>query len=570
MGMFGRRVLFIGDEGIALFSNKSGKVLYECSIPWLVPNFEEQLHEALSSGDRRKPVLVLFDAVEQHYRKETLPNVGAMDKGKVLKRKLDLAFPSYPIRAAVPLEGEFKRLKKLKKTQKGQQPAYLFAALPESENLERINRVLYETGVPIAGLALLPVESTGLVAELSKKLRPKEAPASRWVVLIGHHETGGIRQVVIKDGDLALTRLTPMAEGEAVGQAWGEEIIREFKATLSYVARFGYNSDDGLDVIVISGEEEKRVLNQASLPVTQLHCLTPHEAAKVLGARLGPKVKQQYADSLHAAWNGKKFKPDMPLRAPRMDKVKKPRLVARVASLVMLVGVLVLGGMVGNSYQVYMGLQDDIAAKENQRSALDREYKQEAAIFDELPVKPDVLRGSLAVRDLLKENEVSPKAAFQKLKNALQEDILLLEMSYSHEPAETLKPSEDAGRGRAPARGRLGFGRGAKGDDSTNGKIEIMFSFALPNSMTLEEKVLKTNEFHIKLRDSFPNHEVTLEKQFGGVSEGGAQQGIVGDAGGPGARTPGGGSDDYAEFKIKGAPILEETNAPVTAGGAAP
>lgn len=570
MAMFGRRVLFIGDEGIAMFTNKGGKVLYECSIPWLVPNFEEQLHEALTSGDRRKSVLVLFDAVEQHYRKETLPNVGAMDKGKVLKRKLDLAFPSYPIRAAVPLEGEFKRLKKLKKTQKGQQPAYLFAALPESENLERINRVLYETGVPIAGLALLPVESTGLVAELSKKLRPKEVPASRWAVLIGHHETGGIRQVVIKDGDLALTRLTPMAEGESVGQAWGEEIIREFKATLSYIARFGYNADDGLDVIVISGEEEKRVLNQASLPVTQLHCLTPHEAAKVLGARLGPKVKPQYADSLHAAWNGKKFKPDMPLRAPRMDKVKKPRLVARVASLVMLIGVLVLGGMVGNSYQIYMGLQDDIAAKENQRSALDREYKQEAAIFDELPVKPDVLRGSLAVRDLLNENEIHPKAAFARLKTVLQEEILLREMTYTHEPAETLKPAEDVGRGRAPAR-RLGFGRGANQADSKNGKIQITFSFGLPNSMTLEEKVLKTNEFHIKLRDAFPDHEVTLDKQFGGVSKEGSIQDVVGDTGGPGARTPGG-ADDYAQFIIKGAPILEDagTDTSANAGGAAP
>lgn len=566
MAMFGRRVLFIGDEGIAMFTNKGGKVLYECSIPWLVPNFEEQLHEALTSGDRRKSVLVLFDAVEQHYRKETLPNVGAMDKGKVLKRKLDLAFPSYPIRAAVPLEGEFKRLKKLKKTQKGQQPAYLFAALPESENLERINRVLYETGVPIAGLALLPVESTGLVAELSKKLRPKEAPASRWAVLIGHHETGGIRQVVIKDGDLALTRLTPMAEGEAVGQAWGEEIIREFKATLSYIARFGYNADDGLDVIVISGEEEKRVLNQASLPVTQLHCLTPHEAAKALGARLGPKVKPQYADSLHAAWNGKKFKPDMPLRAPRMDKVKKPRLIARVASIIMLIGVLVLGGMVGNSYQIYMGLQDDIAAKENQRSALDREYKQEAAIFDELPVKPDVLRGSLAVRDLLKENEVHAKPVFEKLKPVLGEEFLLRDLTYTHTPSSLLEPAEENTRG--PQR-RLGVGRRPPKQESPNGKIEIKFSFGLPNSMTLEEKVLKTNEFHIKLRDSFSGHEVTLDKQFGGFSATGSQQGQVGETTGPGGAP--GGADDYATFIITGAPVMEAepAAAPENAGGAA-
>src|SRR5690606_14211045 len=137
-----------------------------CAIAWMVPNFEEQLIDALTSKNQNAPVSILYDVVEQHYRKETLPSVSSFDRAKVLKRRLDLAFPSYPIRGALELKGA--KIYQDKKAVRGEkkQPSYLFSAIPSSENLEKISAALLQSGVPVSRLSLLPVEGTSLVCKL--------------------------------------------------------------------------------------------------------------------------------------------------------------------------------------------------------------------------------------------------------------------------------------------------------------------------------------------------------------------------------------------------------------------
>lgn len=74
------------------------------TVPWAVDNFEANVAAVVSKECGGKPVLILNDMVEQHYRKERIPKVSVMDKANVLQRKLMVAFPNYPVRAALPLK----------------------------------------------------------------------------------------------------------------------------------------------------------------------------------------------------------------------------------------------------------------------------------------------------------------------------------------------------------------------------------------------------------------------------------------------------------------------------------
>ena len=161
--------------------------------------------------------------------------------------------------------------------------SYLFVAIPETDNIDRVSAAMLEAGVPIAGFGLLPAESAGLVTLLSDRLFAGKGRKSHWAVLIGQHEAGGLRQVIVKDGRLALTRMTPPSEGGLQGPGWVEGVIHEFKATLTYITRFGYSADDGLDVIVVCGDAEKKIFDQKTLPVTNFQCLETADALSVVG-----------------------------------------------------------------------------------------------------------------------------------------------------------------------------------------------------------------------------------------------------------------------------------------------
>jgi hypothetical protein len=72
---------------------------------------------------------------------------------------------------------------------------------------------------------------------------------------MGQHRSGGLRQIVVKNGEIALTRMTPIAENDENSAAWVEDVVQEFKATMSYLSRFGYSPDEGLEVILIANPE---------------------------------------------------------------------------------------------------------------------------------------------------------------------------------------------------------------------------------------------------------------------------------------------------------------------------
>lgn len=536
----GKRVLLIGGEGVVLY-NPSGKgVDRETSISWEVPNFEAQLVEALAERNSSKSVVVLFDDADQAYKKEEIPsNIGTFDKPNYIKRKIGQLFPSHPIRAAMQVKPPKKKGGGLTLTKPAAGPvAYLFVALPELERLDVIGNALLESGVPVAGFGLLPVESEGLVSELGAKLFSKDGKKARWSVLIAQHETGGFRQVFVKDGNLAMTRLIRTTDANLSGQTWAEEVLKEFRASLAYIARIGFTPAEGLDLVIICGEIEKQFFDPKSLPVAGFRAMTVTEALKTIGAKSFGLEKSVYGDALHAAWVGRKNSLALPVRVPSIHRIMAPRLSARFATGSLVVAALGLAWFAFASFQEYSTIETEIAERQNQKIMLEREYADEAKVFDTLPVKPEIMKGALSVKKMLEQNTVDVAPTLNILKSVLGDDIHPSELRYEHKPNSAYLLGNTPGTIVKPA--------GA--DD--RGSLIVTFKFSLPESMLLEQKVIRAEELQKKLEQSLPKYRVRIVSQFGNASRDGKMAGVLGE-GAPSSA----GIIDSAEFELEGAPL---------------
>lgn len=553
MGLGGKkRVLMVGGEGVVLYSpsGKSG-MERELSVAWDVPDFEDQLTEGLSRGGG-KSLVILFDGADQTYRREeNIPKLSPIDRPRFVKRKLELAFPSYPIRASMEVKsGGGKKKKGLSLGGGGQKsaPAYLFVALPETEQVDRVSAAVMEAGIGVSGFGLLPTESSSLVSELSEKVFAGAGRRSRWALLVGQNETGGLRQVVVKDGNLALTRLTPASDAGTSGPGWVEDVIREFKATMTYISRFGYTPEDGLDVMIVCGDIEKEFFSGQDIGVQHFKCMNPGEALRHIGVRSFGLEKSNFADPVHAAWVGKKRSLRLPVRVPSLHRIHAPRLAAAVGAIALSLGVVGLLGVSAQAMLSYSSTKSEIANKENRKQSAQREYADESKKFDVLPMNPAVVRSAMDVKEMLEQNTVDLSALLYRLQEALGGDITLEDLSLVHEPSEAMKGGGASPRGRI---NRSMRGAAAPNPAEARGKVKMSFSFSLPDRLPLEQKVIRAEQLQQSLQQKFPGYNVVIIQPFSGISRDGTIRGGVGDVT---DKRPGS-KKDTARFEIEGAPL---------------
>ncbi|PJF38970.1 MAG: hypothetical protein CUN55_15720, partial [Phototrophicales bacterium] len=206
----------LADDGVYLYRASSLGVRYVEHVPWEDENFVSTVSDLIVKKCAKKPVIIVNDMVEQHYRKEKIPKVSPMDRASVVKRRLNITFPNYPIRAALKTKEQDKSA--------GVGGIYLFAAIPQSEAYKKAIQAVQRSAAPIVGLFLLPIEGITMVSALSQKQAKKAKTRSMWTVFIGQHHGGGLRQIVTKRGDLALTRMTPVVDTDVEPDVWAKEV----------------------------------------------------------------------------------------------------------------------------------------------------------------------------------------------------------------------------------------------------------------------------------------------------------------------------------------------------------
>lgn len=525
-----RCVLLLTDEGLAVY-DAGGKAQLLDTIPWQTEDFEDSVADLIRRKCRGKAVLILNDMVEQHYRKERIPKVGTLDRSNVIRRRVAAAFPAYPVRNAI-------KLKEKAPSREGQRAGdiYLLAAVPLSDNVQKTLAAVRKSYAAIAGFALLPVESAGMVQALSKKLSKVTEKSSVWSIFVGQHQSGGLRQIVTKNGELALTRMTPIVDSDIDHDLWSSEVANEIKGTMSYLTRFGFDTSDGLDVTIIANNSvADRVAAKIDFDCN-LNVLTSGEAANMLGLKIGRQEEMRYADPLHVAWSGRKATLSMPLQAAQLDSISGPARMATAASVLLLLGCAYFGYEAFNNTAAWTKNAEGHSNAERQLVLVRADHAAELERKAAAGIDFLLIENSTKVYDKLEKRSMKPLAVFDMIGKSLGADIHLTSLSVR--PVEHVT-SLDATRAQ-PA---------AQEQDEKPKQYEIVLRIVFPAKLAPEKGVEKIEEIERRLKGNLPRHNVRIIKQVADLTYTGN---FVGEASNKGAQS--GEQKDYeAQIMIRGA-----------------
>lgn len=506
-----RSVLFMGDEALHVYDVDAGHAHLIDTIPWHAEGFETMVGNLVATRCKGKPVMILNDMVEQHYRKERIPKVSPLDKPTVLKRRLQNAFQSHPVRAALPLKDKALAMRAEVGSMAPSGTAYLFAALPMSEPLKKTIGAVRASLAQVDGFCLLPVENASMVQALSKKLSAKVGRPHKWTMFMGQHHNGGLRQIVTRDGELALTRMTPISDNDTDSESWSRDVVGEFKATMGYLTRFGFDANDGINIIIICGNTPTDKIEEELGREGSLHLLSSLDAAETLGLSIGQQDDVRYADPLHAAWVGRKRALLLPLTTPALDRIARPRRWSYLACLVLVGMMTFLGFRI--AFDLYNQLEFGGAldrARQEQRVA-QTALGEEEKIVGATGYDFKVVSASLDAFRTLERNRLHPQETLRRIAGALDNDVRIssLRIRPTVEPgAEAAPQFDEAGNPLPPG-------------------YTVTIDIQLPAGLYPEEAYKRVSEHQARLAPLFPAAMVAISSQAVDMGYGGR---ISGDA----------------------------------------
>ncbi len=494
----GQTVLSMMDEALYIYKVTSRVANLVDVVAWDGEDFQEKVVSTLIDTCKKMPVTIVNDMVEQHYRKERVLTAGVslLDRQAMIKRKLDMAFPNYPIRASIALKAE---------SQKGSAAAdvFIFAAVPSTKQFLKTIAAAEKAQVSIKGYGLLPIESADMVKNLVKKLSKK---TPKWSVLIGQHRNGGLRQVVVRDGEIALTRMTPITDSDQDPQQWISEVVQEFRATMSYLSRFGFQPAEGLDVVLISNPTASELFAQ-TIEGTGFgfYGLTVSEAAKAVGLQIGPQEEERYADSLHASWIGKKVNLKSPLKSPVLDRISQPRKIAKIATYLLGISLLFF------SFKCFTAFSDSLsnssALEQQQRilRGLNAEYQEEVDKKSALGIDIRLIQNSIKIFEDLQKKNIKPLRYIRDLGQVLGKDFRIDKITVlSSDMVDQQK------KNASQSRSRLRFAVPEQDGPLFRSTMQIKY----PGDSDIEKGNKEIQELQERIQTKLPDHKVTVTKQL--------------------------------------------------------
>lgn len=417
-------VLSIGDDNVVLTKISDGKV----ANAWLgSPDpalAHEELGEALAE-DPKARLSILFDTLDQSFKEEEIPRVGVLDRRKVLARHINMAFPGMNLRGARLVEQTDKKTL-----------VYEFASIPLDGRvpawLDFVQSLPNERG----GIYTVATEN----ADLIQKLLPSDATppesGNHWRHFIGINVTGGVRQIIEKNGRLSLTRLTQAPPPDTSPEDFADMISRDFKATITYIRRLGYQVGEVLDLVVLTTAENKRVLEDLTWEgARSVAVYTPYEAGALLGLGSIGREDQAFCDVLHAAWFASKPKGSLALsRTAAMgdarDDLRELAYFAAPYAAGVAVAALV-GWTAWTGYQ-YFDFEGRNEGLQSQLAQLQGELAREQAQLGTLPYEAAQVRNIIEVAGRLDIGKTNFNPVLQRIANALDGDAIVLALRVTN------------------------------------------------------------------------------------------------------------------------------------------
>jgi len=494
-----RSVLIIGDEGLQVYSAGRMSTKHVEFIAWDTENFKDVLKHTLAKKCGKKPVVILNDMVEQHYRKERIPKVNIADRANIIKSRLNFAFPNNQIRAALKLN----KKNNISADGKPGHP-YLFAAVPKTEFFNQTFNAVIESGSKLVGFYLLPVEGVGLIEDLSKKANKGNKIKSVWTIFLGQQQNGGLRQIVTRNGELALTRMTPIVDTDIEPALWSRELSEELKATMSYLARFGYKKTDGLDIFIVANGGANETLQQYIDIDADLRIMTSTDIARMLSLKIGVPPDLRYTDPLYAAYLGKRSKFLLPMQSKAIEDVTRPRKIAGIVALGLLLCVGYVGFLLFQTWQQKIVLDDSLAVTQqqliNQKQQFDTQVENTKALGFDFKMVDAALENYYQI----KQEKIDPLPLMTEIGRSLGIDLTIdkiemrpVDFKKPRDPYAYIDPNDP------PKKEQI---------------LKTVLTLSFPRKITPEQGVQQVNSFAQRLETNLPNYDVKIIKQVADLS----------------------------------------------------
>ncbi len=429
-------VLNIGDDNVVLIRFIDKRI----ANAWLASpdpaTALEELGEALAE-DKKGRVSVIIDTLDQAFKEEELPKVNILDRRKILSRHITMAFPGQSMRGARMIgPGERNTL------------LYEFASVPLDGRIPGWIE-FYES---------LPNEKGGVYAIASENvdivpaLAPKDAPVeegNHWQHLIGINVTGGLRQIIAKNGRLSLTRLTQAPPPDTPPEEFADMIVRDFKATITYLRRLGYSVGEPLDLLILTTAANREALDKLEWTGARtVNLLTPYEAGAMLGlGAIGPE-DQAYCDVLHAAWFANKRAPNLKLtRSVAMGDLRDDLRELSFVAAPYVAGVVTAAvlGWTGLTTVDYLAADSDRSTVSEQLATMRASLNKEQTQVATLPYNAAQMRNVFEVETAMDSGKLDIVPVLERIYESLQSDAVVLDFKFA------LATGTPSGGARSPA-----------------------------------------------------------------------------------------------------------------------
>jgi len=242
-------------------------------------NFRSYLQQT-----EKMPGKFLVDVIEEDFRNETIPHVGARDRKAVVNRLLDRYYRS---------SQEYSYSEVIGQTKKGRkEDIVLLGAMTNPQLIRPWLTIIEECEVPVSGIWTLPIVSKNLLKTIKA--------SSDVVLLVSQQVNSNVRQTLFRDGKLISSRQSIINQDIKDISGIGELAAPEVNRTIDFLRAqnlVGVNETINLHII---GSDEQLVSLEKHFKADENQTVKIHRIAD-LHKKLGiAGVGEKFSDGIFA------------------------------------------------------------------------------------------------------------------------------------------------------------------------------------------------------------------------------------------------------------------------------
>ncbi len=377
------------------------------------------------------PAFIIVDVVEEDYRFDTLPHATGSDRAQMVERKLRQYYRASPYCAASLIGRD---------SSKRRDDRFLFAALTNPEIVAPWLGVLIECGLPVGGIFLLPMVTSGILGLLDNK-------AGNLLLVAAH--PAGIRLTFFREGAFRLSRLS---RGDAATVVQSRAIVDEISNTRLYLhALRAATLDEPVSVVFLDhGDQLGDIPRQISEENTSLQCsaLGRNEIAKRL--RLDPALIGISPAVIYLQLLGRST-PENNLASPAITagyrRYRARHQLYAASAAVACIGLAWSGANLWQQFSTQENIDDTV----RKTTRVNAEYQAATLQFPAAPTSADNLKRATELAEKLRSSATSPEPFLQVVGRALapSPEIMLTELGWQYRPGE-FEAGGQAGTSAAP------------------------------------------------------------------------------------------------------------------------